>query len=399
MVFADPDNKAARELQADAFEQLGYQTENPTWRNEYLLGAYELRNGIPNQAPVSTSSTDMVAAMSPGLLLDYMGVRLNGPKAANKHLTFNWKQPDGSTYAIEMRNGVLIYTEGKTLDKVDATRTVDKLGFSGLMMGVATLDQEIAAGKLKVEGSKEKFSELVGLMDSFPVSIGEEWNLINRLPITCISAPVNRKAGNLVGQSPYDILVDPALPEVIHDPFDRSSGIGDMAYVGLLSPKEPIKLQNGKLVWGIGPTATFPTAEEDVLGSGKYTLGPAFVAAYLGQDWTLALFPQHWWSIGGDSARKDVSLTNVQYVIQRNIPGDAGWHVGMSPDVTVNWEASRGNKVTFPIGLGASRIFKFGSMPVRIGAEVQYAALHPDDQIGSRWNFRFIVPVIPTFLL
>lgn len=237
-------------------------------------------------------------------------------------------------------------------------------------------------------------------MPTFPISVGEEWNLINRLPITYISAPVNRKAGNLVGQSPYEIIADPALPDVIHDPFDRTSGLGDMAYVGLLSPKEPIKMPSGKLVWGVGPTATFPTAEEDVLGSGKYTLGPAFVAAYLGQDWTLALFPQHWWSVGGDSARKDVSLTNVQYVIQRNIPGDAGWHVGMSPNVTVNWEASSGNKVTFPIGLGASRIFKFGNLPVRIGAEVQYAALHPDDQIGSRWNFRFMfVPVIPTFML
>ncbi len=53
VVFADPSNKAARELEADALEQLGYQTENPTWRNEYLMGAFELRNGVPKVDGVS----------------------------------------------------------------------------------------------------------------------------------------------------------------------------------------------------------------------------------------------------------------------------------------------------------------------------------------------------------
>ncbi|KJK20292.1 alkyl/aryl-sulfatase [Pseudomonas sp. 2(2015)] len=168
VVFADPDNKAARELQADAFEQLGYQTENPTWRNEYLMGAFELRNGVPDLPAISTASPDMVAAMSPELLLDYMGVRLNGPKAASKQLRLNWKQPDGSNYAIELRNGVLIYSAGKTLDKADATLSVDKLGFAGLMMGGSTLDKEVADGRAKVEGSQDKVSELLALLDNFP---------------------------------------------------------------------------------------------------------------------------------------------------------------------------------------------------------------------------------------
>ena len=187
---------------------------------------------------------------------------------------------------------------------------------------------------------------------------------------------------------------------MVQDPFDRTSGFGDLTYVGVFSPKEPIRFAGGgKMVWGFGPTAMFPTAEEDVLGTGKYSLGPAFVAAYLGEDWTLGLFPQHWWSVGGDSDRKDVSLTNIQYFIQRSIPGPEQWRIGMTPNVTVNWKAEGGNKVTFPIGLGAGRIFNFGKLPVRISGEIQYSAIHPDDLISSRWNFRLsFIPVIPTFM-
>ncbi|SEI43209.1 alkyl/aryl-sulfatase [Pseudomonas sp. NFR16] len=168
VVFADPGNQEARNLQADAFEQLGYQTENPTWRNEYLMGAYELRNGVPKVPGISTSSADMVAAMSPDLLLDYLGVRINGPKAIGKHLLLNWKQPDGANYAVELRNGVVIYSAGKVFDKPDATLTVDKLGFAGLMMGGLTLDKEVDAGKAKVEGDAGKVNELLALLDTFP---------------------------------------------------------------------------------------------------------------------------------------------------------------------------------------------------------------------------------------
>ena len=117
---------------------------------------------------ISTSSADMVAAMSPELLLDYLGVRLNGPKAIGKQLRLNWKQPDGGTYAVELRNGVIIYTADKTFDKADATLTVDKLGFAGLMMGGLTLDKEISAGKAKVDGDAGKINELLALLDTFP---------------------------------------------------------------------------------------------------------------------------------------------------------------------------------------------------------------------------------------
>ncbi|MGL5500868.1 MAG: alkyl/aryl-sulfatase, partial [Plesiomonas shigelloides] len=82
VVFADPNNQAAKELNADALEQLGYQAESGPWRSAYLQGAYELRNGVPSAGGVQTASPDTIRAMTPEMLFDYLSVRLNGPKAA-----------------------------------------------------------------------------------------------------------------------------------------------------------------------------------------------------------------------------------------------------------------------------------------------------------------------------
>ena len=80
VVFADPSNDRARDLAADALEQLGYQAESSIWRNHYLTGAWELRNGNQSQDATSVSK-DMWAAMDIGSYFDYLGVRLNGEKA------------------------------------------------------------------------------------------------------------------------------------------------------------------------------------------------------------------------------------------------------------------------------------------------------------------------------
>jgi alkyl sulfatase BDS1-like metallo-beta-lactamase superfamily hydrolase len=82
VVFAEPGNRAARELAADAFEQLGYQSESATWRNSYLLAARELRGTGSASAPRGVSiSPDVVAVLPFGSLLEYLAIRLNGVRA------------------------------------------------------------------------------------------------------------------------------------------------------------------------------------------------------------------------------------------------------------------------------------------------------------------------------
>jgi len=245
------------------------------------------------------------------------------------------------------------------------------------------------------KGSKDVY--VYKLTPTFPIPIGESWNLINRPVFSVPSVPVKRKVGKLIGMSAGEIIHQPALFSTVRDPFGRTTGFGDIAYVGLLSPKKPDKVGEGIFIWGMGPALIFPTASEDVLGQGKYQAGPAAVAAYIGKDWVFGLFPQHWWSYAGDSDRASTRASNIQYFIYYNITSTV--KIGMSPNVTIDWNAAGEDMVTLPVGLGINWMAKLGKLPVRMGIEGYYSAIHPENSMGSRLGLRFtFTPVIPTFL-
>ncbi len=105
LVFAEPDNQAARAMLADTFEQLGYASESSTWRNAYLFGAQELRQGMPKVPPRSTMPRETLAALRTEQLWDVLGVRLNGPKAEGKRIVLNWNFTDtGETFVLNLEN-------------------------------------------------------------------------------------------------------------------------------------------------------------------------------------------------------------------------------------------------------------------------------------------------------
>jgi hypothetical protein len=245
------------------------------------------------------------------------------------------------------------------------------------------------------EGSKDAY--VYKLIPTFPISLGDSWNLINRPIFAVPSVPVKKEVGQLIGMSAAEVIHQPALLSTVRDPFGRTTGFGDFTYVGLASPKKPDRIGDGILVWGVGPTLIFPTASEDVLGQGKYQAGPAAVAAYIGKKWAFGLFPQHWWSFTGDSDRNNTSTSNIQYFIYYNITDTV--KIGMSPNVTIDWKAESGEQVTLPVGLGVNWMTKMGKLPVRLGVEGYYSIIHPHDSMSSRLGVRFtITPVIPTFL-
>ncbi len=168
VVFADPENREARELQAAALEQLGYQAENPTWRNEYLMGAHELRHGVPRAIAMRVDSRDTLRAMTVELLLDYLGIRLNGPRAVGKTITMNWSFTDtGETFAVTLENAALTYTAGLQLPTADATITFRRAALDRVLVGDTTLEKEIRAGGIRIQGDRRKLAELLALMDSF----------------------------------------------------------------------------------------------------------------------------------------------------------------------------------------------------------------------------------------
>ncbi len=168
VVFADPENAEARELEAKALEQLGYRTESGTWRNFYLTGARELRRGVHKTGGGTTASPDTIEAMPLDLFFDFLGVRLNGPKAEGKAITINWDLTDTKEqYVLALENGVLNHTPHKQAQDADATIHLSRAAFNAAILGgQAQIEARVAAGEIKLEGKKEKLEELLALLDS-----------------------------------------------------------------------------------------------------------------------------------------------------------------------------------------------------------------------------------------
>jgi len=167
-VMADPDNQTARNLQADALEQLGYQAESGIWRNFYLTGAKELRVGVKVLPTFKTASPDTIRSMGVEQFFDFLSVRLNGPKASGKRITLNFEFTDlDEQYTLEMVNGVINHTAGTMADDADATITMTRQAFNNITLGQLTRDEAIAAGVVSIEGDPAKLDELLSYLDNF----------------------------------------------------------------------------------------------------------------------------------------------------------------------------------------------------------------------------------------
>jgi alkyl sulfatase BDS1-like metallo-beta-lactamase superfamily hydrolase len=178
-VFADPGNTEARELQADAFEQMGYQADAPQWRNIFLSAAKELREGVA-PGTVATASADTIGAMPLGLLLDFIAVRLNGPRAAPHEITINLTITDlDDPYSIRIKNGVLHHWRRPSKDPA-LTLTLPRMALVGIFFQPAALDAGLEAGQITVDGDIDALRSLLGLLDTFT----PDFNLIepNAIP-------------------------------------------------------------------------------------------------------------------------------------------------------------------------------------------------------------------------
>ncbi|SEP92787.1 Alkyl sulfatase BDS1, metallo-beta-lactamase superfamily [Mycobacterium sp. 88mf] len=168
VVFANPDSVDGKNLLADSYEQMGYQAESGPWRSVYLQGAYELRNGVPTAGGTDTASPDTIEAMPPEMMFDYLGVRLNGPKAAGKNIKLNVTFDDlKQDYTLFVENGVLNYAPGKIGD-ANASLTLSKETMNQIQMGKLKLDDGINQKKVTVDGNRDSVTEFIGLMDTFP---------------------------------------------------------------------------------------------------------------------------------------------------------------------------------------------------------------------------------------
>ncbi|MFE3188150.1 alkyl/aryl-sulfatase [Nocardia sp. NPDC059240] len=169
VIFADDTNAAAKSLQADVFEQLAFGAENGPWRNFFLSGAYELRNGNFG-TPTKELPETMLAAMTVDMVFDGLALRVDGPKAWHEKAASDWVFTDENrTVRLQLRNGVLLHWDRHDGDKVpaaDVTFTLTRPTLIGLLLGGQDIQAAAQSGAIKIDGDVTAFGKLVGLFDA-----------------------------------------------------------------------------------------------------------------------------------------------------------------------------------------------------------------------------------------
>ena len=168
VVFAEPDNEAARMLQADALEQLGYQAESGPWRNVYLSGAQELRAGVADRPAPRPNAPDIVRALTPEMLFDLLSVRLNGPEAADEDFRLNLHFTDsGRDFALHVARGVLNYRVDSRAEEADLGLTLSRIDFIRLLNEEVKLRELVLDDRASIEGNPLGLATFAGLFDDF----------------------------------------------------------------------------------------------------------------------------------------------------------------------------------------------------------------------------------------
>jgi alkyl sulfatase BDS1-like metallo-beta-lactamase superfamily hydrolase len=167
LVFADPGNAAARALQADALEQLGYQAESGPWRAFYLTGAQELRNRRPPAAAPRQAALAQLPRLPGAFLLDSLSVRLNGPKVGAASLTLGVRFTDtDDTFLIEVENAVMRHYADRE-DPAATSVALTRAALVELVTGAKTIEAAQGEGVLAISGEAAKFAEFLAWLDRF----------------------------------------------------------------------------------------------------------------------------------------------------------------------------------------------------------------------------------------
>ncbi|MEZ8004512.1 MAG: alkyl/aryl-sulfatase [Pseudomonadales bacterium] len=166
VVMAEPDHFNARALQADTLEQLGYQSESGPWRNFYLCGALELRQGLPKGAAFGATAS-MAKSMPLENLYQTMAVRLNGPSADGLVIHLNLDFTDSEPTLLSIENAVLHAFTGKQHQKPNATLRMSAVNFKFMMTGNTDAMKLLESGELEMSGDFEALGKFRELFDQF----------------------------------------------------------------------------------------------------------------------------------------------------------------------------------------------------------------------------------------
>jgi alkyl sulfatase BDS1-like metallo-beta-lactamase superfamily hydrolase len=168
VVFADPLNTAARELQADALEQLGFQAESGPWRNFYLSGAADLRRPRPDGptgSGLGPQAGPMLAAMTVEMVFDLLGVRVDGPRADGTDLAIGWRFTDlDEEWTLRLEHGAV--NAWPVLDSDVATViALPRPLLTRRLADPTAVGDALESGELTIEGDGSVLGTFLGLLD------------------------------------------------------------------------------------------------------------------------------------------------------------------------------------------------------------------------------------------
>lgn len=196
-----------------------------------------------------------------------------------------------------------------------------------------------------------------------PISISEEWNVISRTILPVIWQ------NDIAGDS------------------GEQTGLGDITQSLFLSPKHP---GPSGIIWGAGPAFLVPTGTDELLGTGKWGVGPTAVVLKQMNGWTVGALANHIWSFAGEGDRTDVNSTYMQPFVSYTTHN--AWTFTLNTESTYNWEAE---EWSVPINFTVGKLVKFDKLPVSFTGGVRYWAESPDsgpDGLGFRGVVTFLFP-------
>lgn len=166
LVFAEPDNQAAKQLLAQNYDQLGYQAESGPWRDVYLTGAFELRNGPPNEAIDLSTARDMIRYTPRSNFFDVMAAQLNGPEAEGVELTINFNFTDlNENHVLSIKNSVLNHWQKEPDPEADVTINITHELFLDMALGKTGLRDLIFSDQLSIDGNRLDLLKFFSLQD------------------------------------------------------------------------------------------------------------------------------------------------------------------------------------------------------------------------------------------
>jgi len=202
-------------------------------------------------------------------------------------------------------------------------------------------------------GPFNRTQNVTNVQPVIPIGLGKKVNLIVRTIIPLINQPVGEN--------------------------DSKFGLGDIALSLFFTARKP-----GKLIWGVGPAIGLATATDQVLGTEKWSAGPAIILLIQPGGWTFGLVAQNTWSFAGHKDRAEVNQFFTNPFIVRQIK--KGWYVNSAPIITANWNAESGQEWLVPLGVGLGKIFRIGKLPTNVQVGYYNYVVKPDN--GPDWQLR-----------